>query len=125
LRKAVPLDDQLYVEAEIRPQDIAFLYPGLPATVKITAYDYTVYGSLRGELVFISADTIADETRRDSEPYYRVRVLTAGAALAGPDGPLPIKPGMVAEVAIQTGSKTVLEYLLKPILRGQEAFSER
>jgi membrane fusion protein, adhesin transport system len=125
IMEIVPLDDQLYVEAEIRPQDVAFLRPGLPATVKITAYDYTIYGSLKGELVFISADTIRDETRRDDQPYYRVRVLTEKAALEGPQGALPIKPGMIAEVDIQTGSKTVLEYLLKPILKGQEAFRER
>ncbi|WP_163267591.1 HlyD family type I secretion periplasmic adaptor subunit [Chelativorans alearense] len=125
IMEIVPLDDQLYVEAEIRPQDVAFLRPGLPATVKITAYDYTIYGALSGKLVFISADTIRDETRRDGEPYYRVRVLTDSAALKGPKGLLPIKPGMVAEVDIQTGSKTVLEYLLKPLLKGQEALGER
>ncbi|MDZ5695738.1 HlyD family type I secretion periplasmic adaptor subunit [Chelativorans sp. M5D2P16] len=125
IMEIVPLDDQLYVEAQIRPRDVAFLRPGLPATVKITAYDFSIYGALSGELVFISADTIRDETRTDSEPYYRVRVLTDSAYLEGPDGPLPIKPGMVAEVDIQTGSKTVLDYLLKPILKGQQALSER
>lgn len=125
IMEIVPLDDQLYVEAEIRPRDVAFLRPGLPASVKITAYDYTVYGDLKGKLMFISADTIKDETRRDAEPYYRVKVLTDSAALKGPDGPLPIKPGMVAEVAIQTGEKTVLDYLTKPLLRGQEAMGER
>ncbi|MCO6177491.1 HlyD family type I secretion periplasmic adaptor subunit [Ciceribacter sp. RN22] len=127
IMEIVPLDDQLYVEAKIRPQDVAFLHTGQPATVKITAYDYTIYGMLTGKLVFISADTIMDESRqgKDAEPYYRVRVLTDSAALEGPEGPLPIKPGMVAEVNIQTGEKTVLEYLLKPILKGQEAFHER
>ena len=125
IMEIVPLDDKLYVEAQIRPQDVAFLHEGQPASVKITAYDYTIYGMLQGELVFISADTIQDETRRDEQPYYRVRVLTDKAHLDGPNGPLPIKPGMVAEVDIQTGRKTVLEYLLKPILKGQEALGER
>lgn len=125
IMEIVPLDDQLFVEAEIKPRDVAFLSPGLPATVKITAYDYSIYGSLKGKLVFISADTMKDETRRDQEPFYRVRVLTDSASLHGPDGPLPIKPGMIAEVDIQTGQKTVLDYLLKPILKGQEALSER
>lgn len=125
IMEIVPLDDQLYVEAEIRPQDVAFLHTGQRANVKITAYDYTIYGMLTGELVFISADTLKDETRKDTEPYYRVRVLTDTAALQGPDGPLPIKPGMVADVNIQTGKKTVLDYLLKPILKGQEALHER
>lgn len=125
IMEIVPLDDQLYVEAEIRPRDVAFLHPGQSATVKITAYDYAVYGMLNGTLVFISADTIKNEKERDAEPFYRVRVLADRAALKGPDGPLPIKPGMIAEVSIQTGSKTVLEYLLKPLLRGQEALGER
>ncbi|GAB1584217.1 HlyD family type I secretion periplasmic adaptor subunit [Phyllobacterium phragmitis] len=128
IMEIVPLDDALYVEARIKPRDVAFLYPGLPATVKITAYDSQVYGSLHGELVFISADTIVDEKpvqQRDAEPYYMVRIRTDGAALKGPDGPLPIKPGMMAEVFIETGSKTVLTYLLKPLLRGQEALTER
>jgi adhesin transport system membrane fusion protein len=125
IMEIVPLDDQLYVEAEIKPRDVAFLSPGLPATVKITAYDYSIYGSLKGQLVFISADTLKDEMRRDQEPFYRVRVLTDSASLHGPDGPLPIKPGMIAEIDIQTGKKTVLDYLLKPILKGQEALSER
>ena len=126
IMEIVPLDDKLYVEAEIRPQDVAFLHTGQPATVKITAYDYTIYGALDGELVFISADTINDETvRADEQPYYRVRVLTNEAALEGPEGPLPIKPGMIADVNIQTGTKTVLEYLLKPIIKGQEAMRER
>ncbi|MGN6447479.1 MAG: HlyD family type I secretion periplasmic adaptor subunit [Brucella intermedia] len=130
IMEIVPLDDQLYVEAEIKPRDVAFLSPGLPATVKITAYDYSIYGSLKGKLVFISADTMSADTiraemKRDNEPYYRVRVLTDTAYLHGPDGPLPIKPGMVAEVDIQTGAKTVLDYLLKPILKFREAMSER
>lgn len=128
IMEIVPLDDALYVEARIKPRDVAFLYPGLPATVKITAYDSAIYGSLHGELVFISADTIVDEKpkqQRDAEPYYMVRIRTKGAELSGPDGPLPIKPGMLAEVFIETGTKTVLTYLLKPLLRGQDALSER
>lgn len=125
IMEIVPLGDKLYVEAKIRPRDVAFLRTGLPATVKITAYDYTVYGMLEGRLVFVSADTIQDENRSDQAPYYRVRVLTDKASLKGPNGPMPIKPGMIAEVSIQTGRKTVLQYLLKPLLRGQEAMSER
>lgn len=128
IMEIVPLDDALYVEARIKPRDVAFLRPGLPATVKITAYDSQIYGSLHGELVFISADTIVDEKpvqQRDAEPYYMVRIRTEETALKGPDGSLPIKPGMIAEVFIETGNKTVLTYLLKPLLRGQEALSER
>ncbi|MEG9884383.1 MAG: HlyD family type I secretion periplasmic adaptor subunit [Hyphomicrobiales bacterium] len=125
IMQIVPLDDQLYVEAKIRPRDVAFLHEGQPTKVKITAYDYMIYGSLSGKLVFISADTIEDKNNPRQQPYYRVRVLTDSASLNGPDGPLKIKPGMVAEVDITTGSKTVLDYLLKPILRGREALGER
>lgn len=125
IMEIVPLGDQLLVEAKIKPRDVAFLHTGLPANVKITAYDYAIYGMLSGKLVFISADTIVDKTRKDAEPYYRVRVLTDRAALQGPEGPLPIKPGMIAEVDIETGKRTVLEYLMKPILRGTEALTER
>src|SRR5690606_19974148 len=125
IMEIVPIGDQLLVEAKIKPRDVAFLHTGLPANVKITAYDYAIYGMLSGKLVFISADTIVDETRKDAEPYYRVRVLTDKAALEGPDGPRPIKPGMIAEVDILTGERTVLDYLLTPILRGSEALTER
>ncbi|TCT34760.1 HlyD family type I secretion periplasmic adaptor subunit [Martelella mediterranea] len=125
IMEIVPLDDKLFVEARIKPRDVAFLHTGQTANVKITAYDYTTYGSLEGELVFISADTIIDENQRDPEPFYRVRVLTDRAYLEGPQGALPIKPGMVAEVDILTGKRTVLAYLMKPILRGQEALLER
>lgn len=125
IMEIVPLDDKLYVEAQIKPRDVAFLHIGQPASVKITAYDYTIYGELKGELVFISADTMVNERVRDQEPFYRVRVLTETAHLNGPEGELPIKPGMIAEVDILTGSKTVLDYLMRPILKGKDALSER
>ena len=122
LIEIVPLDDKLLIEARIRPADIAFLRPGLEATVKITAYDYTIFGSLPAELVYISADTILDEKQ---ESYYLIRVRTDQNNLGDDEKKLPIIPGMTAEVDIQTGKRTVLEYLLKPILRGREmAFRE-
>lgn len=115
-----PLDDQLLIEAKIPPKDIAFLRPGQPAMVKFTAYDFTVYGGLDGELEHISADTITDE---DDQTYYLVRVRTRES---GFDQALPIIPGMTAQVDILTGKKTVLSYLLKPILRAkQNALTER
>ncbi len=116
IMEIVPLEDQLLIEARIRPVDIAFLRPGLSATVKITAYDYSIYGGLEGVLEHISADTIADEGRA-RERFYRIRVRTARSHLKGKDGPLPIIPGMVASVEILTGHKTVLDYLLKPVLK--------
>lgn len=123
LIEIVPRDDKLLIEARIRPADIAFLHPGQEATVKITAYDYTVFGSLPAVLVYISADTILDEKQ---ESYYLIRVRTERNDLGDEKKSLPIIPGMTAEVDIRTGKRTVLEYLLKPILRGREmAFRER
>ena len=125
IMEIVPLEDQLLIEARIRPGDVAFLHPGLPATVKITAYDYNIYGGLEGRLEQISADTISDE-RNPKETYYRIIVRTNNAHLQGTEGPLPIIPGMVATVEILTGHKTVLDYILKPILKARSnALRER
>jgi adhesin transport system membrane fusion protein len=119
----VPLEDTLLVEAKVRPADIAFLRPGLPATVKVTAYDFSIYGGLDAVVEDISADTITDE---EGERFYRVRVRTAESTLDKARTPLPIIPGMTTEVDILTGEKTVLDYLLKPILRAQHhALRER
>lgn len=123
LVEIVPLEDTLLVEARIKPADIAFLHPGQPAMVKVTAYDFAIYGGLDGVVEDISADTITDE-RGDS--FYRVRVRTNDVALHKADEPLPIIPGMTTQVDILTGEKTVLDYLLKPILRAkQRALRER
>jgi adhesin transport system membrane fusion protein len=121
----VPVDDSLLVETRIRPTDIAFLRPGLPATVKLTAYDVGVYGWLEGELLQISPDTLRDEVRRD-ETYYKVIVRTSNAGLKTREGKsLPVIPGMQAYVDIKTGQKSVLSYLFKPVLRAREALRER
>ena len=125
----VPLEDQLLVEGKIRPSDVAFLRPGLPATVKITAYDYGIYGGLNGTVELISPDTLKDEEKgaagRPDSTYYRVTVLTDKSVLEAGGKELPIIPGMIASVEIRTGEKTVLEYLLKPVLKTREAFRER
>ena len=116
----VPLDDQLIIEAKVSPKDIAFLHPGQEAIVKFTAYDFVIYGGLRGTLEHISADTITDEKERT---FYLVRVRTERA---GFNPTLPIMPGMMTQVDILTGKKTVLSYLLKPVLRAkQNAMTER
>jgi len=112
----VPRDDTLMVEAKVLPQDIAFLYPGQKANVKITAYDFSIYGSMPGTVEHISADAITDEQQKIS--YYLIKVRTENASLKNKDGKeLPIIPGMVAEVDVLTGKKTVLEYILKPIIK--------
>ena len=112
----VPREDSLLVEAKVLPQDIAFLHPGQDAQVKITAYDFSIYGSMAGTVEHISADAITDEQQKLS--YYLIKVRTKTASLTGRDGKeLPIIPGMVAEVDVLTGKKTVLEYVLKPIIK--------
>lgn len=108
----VPHDGSLLVEAFINPSDIAFLRPGQDAQVKLTAYDYSVYGYLQGKVETISADAIANE---DGESFYRIEVRTEGSSLKGDEGELQIIPGMVAEVDILNGKRSVLDYILKPI----------
>jgi len=123
LMEIVPLEDTLLVETKIKPSDIAFLRPGQEAMVKFSAYDFTVYGGLPGLVEHISADSITDE-RGDS--YYLVRVRTKKNYLGTEENPMPIIPGMVSEVDILTGKKTILSYLLKPAIRAQKlALRER
>lgn len=120
LVEIVPLDDALVLEAKIKPKDIAFLHPGQEALVKFTAYDFAIYGGLPAEVVQIGADTVVDDK---GNAAYVVRLRTHAAHLGDK---LPIIPGMIAEVDILTGKKTVLSYLLKPILRAKaNALSER
>jgi adhesin transport system membrane fusion protein len=125
LLEIIPMDDSLLIETRIRPSDIAFLRPGMEAIVKVTAYDSAIYGWLPAKLVQISPDTLRDEVRRD-ETYYRALVRTDAAALKTPDGrSLPIIPGMLAQVDIKTGQKSVLSYVFKPVLRARDALRER
>ena len=120
----VPLEDTLLVEAKIRPQDIAFLHPGQEAVVKFTAYDYTVYGGLKAKLERIGADTITDEDKKTT--YYMITLRTDRSHLGTDEKPLLIIPGMVASVDIITGKKSILSYLLKPIIKARaEALHER
>mgnify|MGYP001160737186 FL=1 len=120
----VPVDDTLVIEAKVRPQDIAFLRPLQPALVKFTAYDSAIYGGLAAKVENIGADTVIEEQgAQRGEAFYMVRVRTVESSL-GPN--LPIMPGMVAEVDINTGRKSLLSYLLKPVLRAKAAaFTER
>lgn len=113
----VPSEDKLLIEAKIAPQDIAFLSPNLPTLIKFTAYDFTRYGGLEGTLQQISADTIEDE---EGNSFYVVRVV-ANDHKFGKKGELPIIPGMTASVDIITGKRTILDYLLKPILSAQQS----
>lgn len=123
LIEIVPLEDTLLVEARIKPADIAFLRPDQEAMVKFTAYDFTIYGGLEARLEHISADSITDE---QGNSFYLARLRTQKNYLGTEDKPLPIIPGMIASVDILTGKKTILSYLLKPVLRAKHtALRER
>lgn len=125
LMQIVPVDDQLLIETRISPRDIAFIHPDQAAKVKITAYDYSIYGGLDGQVVTISPDTIQDKVKPENY-YYRVFIRTHSSSLQNKAGrQFPIAPGMIATVDIKTGSKTVLSYLVKPFNKAQEALRER
>ena len=122
----IPLDEELFVEARVKPEDIAGVRRGQPATVKLSAYDYTIYGTLKGEVKLISADTFKDERARDpdGDPHYKVTLAVDVEHLTQRQAALEIRPGMQASVELHTGSKTVLRYLLKPLYKSKEAFRE-
>ena len=128
IMQIVPIEDDLLIEAKVKPADIAFLKPGLPATIKLDAYDYTIYGSLQGTVTYISADTLNDETRNVNEPaFYRVRVKTKASDIVQHAAKrIEIQPGMTASVEIKTGRNTVWKYLTKPITKTMaESLGER
>lgn len=125
LMTIVPLDEKLLIEARISPRDIAFIRPGQEALVKITAYDYSIYGGLKGKVTIISPDTLRDEVKQD-QFYYRVYIRAESDKLINKAGKyFNITPGMVAKVDIKTGEKTVLDYLIKPFNKAREALRER
>ena len=123
LVEIVPTEGGLLIEAKIKPSDIAFIYPGQKAVVKVTAYDFSIYGSLDGKVVTISPDSIVD---KNDNVYYIVKIQTDKKYLGSEDKPLKIIPGMMVNVDIVTGKKTILEYILKPILKAKQyTFTER
>jgi membrane fusion protein, adhesin transport system len=129
IMEITPIEDTLLVEARIKPADVAFLRPDLHATIKLSAYDFSVYGGLNGQVVYISPGALKDEDKRNTQAdttYYRVVIRTEGNTLtkAG-SAELRVIPGMTATVDILTGHKSVLSYLLRPVLRTQEAFREK
>ena len=132
IMEIVPVDGPLLVEAYIRPQDVAFIKPNDDALVKLTAYDYAIYGGLEGKVKLISPDTLQDNRRpselklNPDESFYRVIVQTTSHDLKDKNGnDMPIIPGMIATVDIKTGEKTVFQYLIKPITRLKQALRER
>ena len=127
IMQIVPMDDDLIIEAKVKPADIAFVKPGLPSTVKLDAYDYSIYGTLEGKVIYISADTLNEDVRGNEQPYYRVQVKTSKRNLVNKHNEhIDIQPGMTATVEIKTGKKTVLHYLSKPITKTlSESMGER
>ena len=126
LVEIIPLEDTLLIEARVRPSDIAFLRPGQEAMVKLSAYDFSIYGGFPAALEHISADTLTPERPGEKvETYYQIRVRTKQSRPSGHPEILPILPGMVATVDIKTGKKTILHYLLKPIIKTKEAAIDR
>lgn len=130
LLQVVPVDDQMIVEAKVLPRDIALIRPGLKATIKFDAYDYTVFGMVDGEVIYVSADSMRDESQRADSPaatYYRVHVRTTAPGPVTRTGrKIEVLPGMTAQVDIRTGQRTLLAYLLKPVTKTlTEAFKER
>ncbi|WP_413692214.1 HlyD family efflux transporter periplasmic adaptor subunit [Psychromonas sp. KJ10-2] len=117
IMKVLPVDEQLLIEARIKPKDVAFLAPGMTAKVKITAYDYTIYGDLEGRLEQISADTFEEDTAQGKEYYYQVLIHTDKNYLERNGEKLPIRPGMITQVDILGAKRTVLSYLLKPLIK--------
>jgi adhesin transport system membrane fusion protein len=127
LMQIIPVDDELIVEAKVSPADIAHVRPGLEATVRFDPFDYTIYGGVDGEVVYVSADTLKEDTPRGEEIYYRVHIASTTSPVMTTIGEeLEILPGMTAQVDIRTGDRTVMEYLLKPLRKtASEAFGER
>ena len=118
LLEIVPANDELVVEVRVHPQDVAHLKPGLPANIKIDAYDYTIYGSLNGTLTYLSPDTLSEDMKPNEQPYYRAKITAGSHRFSSrPDMEIDIQPGMTATVEIKTGQNTVLRYLTKPVLK--------
>jgi adhesin transport system membrane fusion protein len=123
----IPLDEELFVEARVKPENIANIRRGQEATIKLSAYDYTIYGTLKARVGFISADTFKDERSRaaDGDPHYKVTLKVDMTSLTDRQAGIEIRPGMQASVELHTGQKTVLQYLLKPLYKSKDALRER
>jgi len=126
LVEIVPTNKKLILEIKIKPSDIAFIHPGAEANIKISAYDYAIHGGLVGKVIFISPDTITDKQDKQDNTFYIIHVETQKSYLGTEEHPLQIIPGMTVDVDIVTGKKTVMQYILKPILKTKQyVFTER
>ncbi|MFT7057633.1 MAG: adhesin transport system membrane fusion protein [Pseudorhodobacter sp.] len=127
IMQIVPLDEEMFIEAKVSPKNIASVRQGQGATIKLSAYDYTIYGSLNGEVMLVSADTFKDERSRnpDEDAHYKVTLRVDLTKLSDRQRNLEIRPGMQAQIELQTGGKTILTYLTKPLYKSREALRER
>jgi adhesin transport system membrane fusion protein len=127
LMQIVPVENELLVEARIRPTDIAFIHPGQAASIKVDAYDYTLYGWLTGTVSYLSPDTLTEDLKQGEQAYYRMLVRAEGKQLGGQTGQsIMLQPGMTVSVEVKTGKNTVLRYLAKPIVKTvREAMVEK
>lgn len=124
IAQITPLGDELFVEARVRPQDVANVVAGQRATIKFSAYDFMIYGSMTGEVQFVSADTFKDERRPDAEPHFKVTLRVDRDNLDTRQSQIAMRPGLQATVELHTGEKSVLQYLTKPLYRSREALQE-
>jgi adhesin transport system membrane fusion protein len=124
IAQITPLGDELFVEARVKPQDVANVIAGQRATIKFSAYDYTIYGSMTGEVQFVSADTSKDERRPEADPHYKVTLRVDRENLDTRQSRIAMRPGLQAAVELHTGEKSVLQYLTKPLYRSREALHE-
>ena len=120
----IPLDEELFVEARVKPENIANIRRGQEATIKLSAYDYTIYGSMSGEVQFVSADTFKDDRRPEADPHYKVTLRVDRDNLDQRQSQIAMRPGLQASVELHTGEKSVLQYLTKPLYRSREALHE-
>jgi len=127
IMEVLPVGPRVLIEARIKPSDIGFVSVGMPATVKLSAYDYYIYGGLKGTIDYISPDALGDEAKTGAKDatYYRALIRSDVSTLRKGDKPLPVMPGMTASVEVRTGERTVAQYLLLPLVKSQEAFRER
>jgi adhesin transport system membrane fusion protein len=123
----VPTDGDLIIEVRVKPQDVGRLKTGLSANIKVDAYDYTIYGSLSGTLSYLSPDTLSEDIKPNEQPYYRAQIKVLGKQFSSrPNEPIDIQPGMTATAEIVTGRHTILNYLIKPMIKTvSESLQER
>lgn len=127
IMQIVPVDDDLIIEAKVSPSDIARIHPGLEATVRFDPYDYTIFGGVKAKVIYVSADSLKEDTNKGKETYYRVHVTPTAQPVTSTTGKaLAIQPGMTAQIDIRTGDRSLMDYLLKPIRKTMmESFGER